>query len=165
MTPRVFLSEPSGLTNEQRRVSDQWHERLYGHGFDVEQLRNRDYQPDPWPQLRGHIHAAHGVLVLGFAQLRVEAGSWRSGTNQQAAVITTWTTPWLHVEAGIALAADLPVLVAPESGVGEGVFAPETWAGHLRGTPSASPNEGVIDEWASAVARRSVSDLFVRRHR
>ena len=71
MTPRVFLCEPSGLTVTQRLVSDQWHERLFGFGFDVDHLRSDGYAPDPWPGVKAHMAAAHGVVVLGFRQLRV----------------------------------------------------------------------------------------------
>ena len=164
MTPRVFLCEPSVLSPEQRRLSDQWHERLYGYGFDVDQIRKRDYQPNPWPQLLGRLQEAQGVLVLGFAQLRVKSGTWRSGTAEMAALVATWTSPWLQVEAGVGLASELPVLVAPDAGVAEGVFASESWVGELRGTPVASPDETVVDEWAGAVIGRLVSDEYLRKH-
>jgi hypothetical protein len=157
MTPKVFLCEPSGLTSAQRLVSDRWHERLFGLGFDVDQLRSVGYQRDPWTGLMRRVHAAHGVLVLGFGQLFVSAGTWRRGTEQETDLVATWTSSWLHVEAGIALAAGLPILVARESGVREGVFASETWTGALRGTSADSPDTTIIDEWATAVARQSTS--------
>lgn len=164
MTPRVFLCEPSGLAQAQRLVSDSWHERLFGLGFDVDQLRSHEYQRDPWPQLMGRIGAAHGVLILGFSQLSVHAGTWRRGTEQEVDVVTSLTSPWLHVEAGIALASGLPVLVARESGVAEGVFASETCTGELRGTSVERPDGSILDEWAGAVLRRLASIECAGQH-
>ena len=154
MTPKVFLCEPSGLTGPQRRISDDWHERLFGLGFDVDQLRGCDYQPDPWSGLLTRIRAAHGVIMLGFRQLHVSAGTWRPGAEFESDVVGTWSSPWLQVEVGLAIAAGLPVLVVPEQGVGEGAFAPQTWTNALLGTPMAAPNDGVIDTWARSVEER-----------
>lgn len=157
MTPRVFLCEPSGLNTAQRFVSAQWHERLFGLGFDVDRLRSEEYRGDPWSGLVRRIHAADGVVVLGFGQLFVSAGTWRRGSAQESSLVATWTSAWLQVEAGIALSVGLPVLVAPESGVCEGVFASDTWTGWLRGTVAENPDAGVVDEWANEVAARSCS--------
>jgi hypothetical protein len=154
MTPRVFLCEPSGLSTAQRRASDHWHERLFGFGFDVDQLRSESYAPDPWPGLRERLTAAHGVLVLGFRQLFVTTATWRRDTDHESDVGGTWSSPWLHIEAGLAIATGLPLLLAPESGVREGVFAPETWTDPLRGTSMENPDAGIVTAWARAVTGR-----------
>lgn len=152
MTARVFLCEPSALTPGQRAVSDRWHERVFELGLDVDQLRVGSYEDDPWPGLLRRVTAADGVLVLGFRQLVVHAGTWRQGTEVEGDVRAAWTSPWLQVEAGMALAAGVPVLVAPEPGVAEGVFAPSTWTGPLRGTSAGTPDLDVLAAWARAVS-------------
>ena len=157
MTPRVFLCEPSGLTCAQRRISDQWHERLFGSGFDVDQLRREGYAPDPWPDLKGRIGAAHGVVVLGFRQLRITAGTWRLDTEHETDMTGSWSSPWLHIEAGLAISAGLPLLLVPESGVREGVFASETWTDGVNGTFMEAPDVGIVAHWARAVTERFVS--------
>lgn len=157
MTPRVFLCEPSGLTPAQRLVSDRWHERLFGFGFDVDQLRSEGYASDPWPGLKQHIGAAHGVVVLGFRQLSVTSGTWRLDTEHETDMAGSWSTPWLHIEAGLAIGAGLPVLVAPEPGVREGVFAPETWTDVVHGTSLEAPDVDIVGQWARAVTERFVT--------
>jgi hypothetical protein len=152
MMPKVFLCEPSALTPAQRLLSDQWHERLFGLGFEVDQLRSDAYQLDPWAELMRRMSASQGVLVLGFTQLLVSVGNWRRGTEQEVDLLATWTSPWMHVETGMALATRLPVLVAPESGVREGVFESATWTGALHGTSLENPDARVLDEWARAIA-------------
>ncbi len=155
MTPRVFLCEPSGLSVEQRVLSDEWHERLFGLGFDVDQVRSDEYERDPWPVLLRRIGISDGVLVLGFAQLMAAEATWRPHTDQEQQLAASWTTSWLHLEAGIALSAGLPLLVAPETGVAEGVFASNVWTGGVRGTAVENPDASVIDDWAVEVNARS----------
>lgn len=157
MTPRVFLCEPSGLTHAQRLVSDLWHERLFGFGFDVDQLRREGYSPDPWPGLKGHIGGAHGVVVLGFRQLCITAGTWRPGTEHETDTAGSWSSPWLHIESGLAIGAGLPLLLVPESGVREGIFASETWTDRVHGTSMEAPEAGTVAQWAQAVTERFVS--------
>lgn len=160
MTPTIFLCEPATLNAAQRAVSDRWHECLFELGFDVEQLRRDAYQRDPWSGLLPILSAADGVLVLGFRQLMVGSGTWRPGTDEETEVApAAWTSTWLHIETGMALATGVPVLVAAESKVCEGVFASDTWAGPLRGTSADTPDDGVIGEWAAAVAARSWPDI------
>lgn len=154
MTARVFLCEPSGLAGPQRLMSDDWHERLFGLGFDIEQLRDEDYEPDPWPGLMRRMRAAHGVVVLGFRQLYVSRGTWRLGAEFETNMAGTWSSPWLQIETGLAVAEGLPLLIVPESGVSEGVFAPETWTNALFGTSMATPDDGVVDSWARSVKGR-----------
>lgn len=159
MRPTVFLCEPTELTRAQRRISDWWHECLFGLGFNVEQLRRDRYERDPWPILLRYFRSADGVLVLGFRQLIINSGVWREGTVEQTDVATTWTSPWLHAETGMALASGLPVLLASESGVSEGVFAAGTWTSALAGTSAEAPDADVVNLWASAVAARVHYDV------
>lgn len=155
MTPRIFLCEPSGLSTPQRALSDQWHERLFGLGFDVDQVRSHEYESDAWPVLVHRIGASSGVLVLGFKQLVASEAIWRRGTDQEQQLAATWTSSWLQLEAGIALSAGLPLLVAPETGVTEGVFATHVWTGAVRGTAVEHPDTSIIEQWATEVSARA----------
>ena len=156
MTPKVFVCEPAVLSVAQRLVSNRWQERLVERGFNVERLRRIAYQPDPWSGLLRILSSADGVLVLGFRQLMVCSGTWRPDTDEEREVASAaWTSSWMHVETGMALAAGVPVLVAPEAKVCEGVFAPGTWTRALRGTSADTPDLDVVNDWAAAVAERS----------
>ena len=106
------------------------------------------------------IDAADGVFVLGFRQLVVDSAVWRADTAERAAVSgEAWTSPWLQIEAGMALAAGLPVLVAAEADVREGVFARDTWTGHLAGTSLDEPCPATVDRWASTITARARRSL------
>lgn len=158
MTPRVFICEPSGLSLSQRSLSDRWYERLFGLGFDVDHIHSDSYSRDPWGTLVQRITTADGALVLGFGQMSIASGTWRQGCPQQRDVVNaTWTSSWLHAEAGIAIATGVPVLIAPESGVSEGVFAPAAWTGPVLGTGMDTPDDRVVEAWAARVDVRSRS--------
>jgi hypothetical protein len=156
MKPTVFVSEPTELSSSQRLMSGQWHQRLSDFGFDVLRLGRDQYQNDPWRIVLEFLDAADGVLVLGFRQLVIDSGVWRADTREQAAVNgESWTSPWLQIETGIALAAGLPVLVAAEPDVREGVFARNTWTGQLAGTFLEAPCPDVVHRWSSRIAARA----------
>jgi hypothetical protein len=152
----VFVSEPTELSSSQRLLSRQWHQRLSERGFGVIRLGRDRYQKDPWRLVLQYLDTADGVLVLGFRQLTIESAIWRRDTAEQASVSdATWTSPWLHIETGMALASGLPVLAAAESGVHEGVFAHDTRIGQLAGTSLEAPCADVVDRWALTVAART----------
>jgi hypothetical protein len=151
MGPVVFLSTPSVLTFGQERSLHRWHQAVMARGFRIQHLRRERYEANPWQQLRDLFDRVDGALVLGMRQIIIETGVWRIGTVEQTPLAGTWTSPWLQIETGMAMAANIPVLVVPEGGVCEGVFAPENWQGDLYGAPIDDLNSPVVDVWASAV--------------
>lgn len=160
MNGAVFVSEPTELSSSQRLMSGQWHQRLSDFGFDVLRLGRDQHQSDPWRVVLEFLDTADGVLVLGFRQLVIGSAVWRAGTHEQAAVDDeSWTSPWLQIETGMAVAAGLPVLVAAESDVCEGVFARNTWTGRLAGTSLEAPCPDVVHRWASTITVRACNSL------
>jgi hypothetical protein len=158
MTPRVFLCEPSGLTERQRESSDRWYERLYELGFEVDRVRRDEYTLDPWQGLIPRISSADGLVALGFEQLSAPTGTWRGQTDEGSEIVVNLSSPWLQLEVGVALAAQIPVLVAPQQGIAEGVFSPNVWIGPVTGTPMESPSATALNDWARSVRARSVID-------
>jgi hypothetical protein len=160
----VFVSRASVLTQPQRELQQAWIEGLAGWDFAPVMLRREDYVPSPWGALRHSVATAHGAVILGFRQGRVEKAQWRPGTQEERRLDGWLATPWNQIEGGLALMAGLPVLVAPEEGVEEGVFAPDAWTGEARGAPIdvwASRNPAAhpsLQAWALAVRRRADSE-------
>lgn len=165
MKPRVFVSRPAVLSQEQDLRCQRWLRHLGLLGFEPFALDRGCYDAVPWDQLRAAVREADGVLVLGFRQLHVNQGVWRPETSECRAAARWWGTPWNQIEAGLALTAPLPVLVAPEDGVAEGVFCPAAWGGNLFGVnldinlevvrvPAAEIGDeslAVVAAWAQAV--------------
>jgi hypothetical protein len=150
MSPRVFVGMPAIITARQQPYLDQWLGWLKDQALDVVQLERGAYGSDPWRGLTELLSRVDGVALLGFRQLDARAAIWRPATNEEARAPGWWTSPWLHVEAGIAVGLGLPVLAAPDDEVTEGVFSPDAWSGGVFGTALSSPDE-TRAEWLELV--------------
>jgi hypothetical protein len=168
VTPRVFVSRPAVLSREQNAHFQEWLRHLELLNFDSVTLDRDSYDVPPWDQIRSAIKRADGLLVLGFRHLHVSEGVWRPGTIESRHAALWWATPWNHIEAGLGLMAGVPVLVAHEAGVTEGVFSRDAWGGDLYGVrleasleaasaigpSSRDTSDAVVKAWARAVKDR-----------
>jgi hypothetical protein len=154
--PTVFLSLPSVLSSEQGVYLDEWSSWLAAQSVAVRRLPRSDYSEAPWIAVCRAISQASGVLILGFEQLDARGSVWRPETSEEMTVESAWTSPWLQLEAGIAIALGIPVLAACERTVGEGVFDPRIWGGPVTGTSLDEPDER-RDVWLDQVQRVALS--------
>lgn len=155
MRPIILVCAPSVRTAPQQSVYETWCQSLESRDLRVEALKRDDYASDPWDQLSRLMKEADGVVVLGFRQLEISQGRWRSGTPEMTSVCATWTSPWMHLEAGMAVASDKPVLAVPEFGVTEGVFAPHNWTSNVFGADAENVDSYEVERWAAAVKSRA----------
>jgi hypothetical protein len=147
---RVFLGMPSIITARQQPYLEQWLRWLDDQALEVVRLERDAYARDPWPRLTELLSRVDGVALLGFRQLDVRTAIWRPDTKEEVPAAGWWTSPWLHLEAGIAVALGLPVLAAPEDGVTEGVFSPDVRTGGVHGAALSAPGE-TRTEWLQLV--------------
>jgi hypothetical protein len=135
---------------------DQWLGWLVDHSMFVMRVERDAYSDNPWEALPRVIASTDGVVLLGFQQRDVSNPTRRQGTDEEAPAADWRTSPWLQIEAGVATALGLPVLVAPEAGVAEGVFSNDVWQGSVEGTQLRQP--GVTGKrWLRAVHRHWVA--------
>lgn len=149
--PCVFLGSPAVLTLDQRVRLDAWLDWLQMQALKVVRLERSGYGPKPWEQLTDLLAHGEGAVLLGFRQLQARGAVWRPGTSEQGSAADWWTTPWLHLEAGMALAMRIPLLVVPDDGVHEGIFNPELWSGDVHGSTPEPPGS---DRWLAQVRDR-----------
>ncbi|MER5912938.1 hypothetical protein ABT124_21170 [Streptomyces sp. NPDC001982] len=152
---RIFLGAPSILTQDQQTTLKQWTVWLEDQSFRVVRLGRDGHGDDPWHTLPRILARVDGVVLLGFRQLDARHSVWRPDTDEEAPSSRWWTSPWLQLEAGMAVALALPVLVAPEDDVEEGVFDPEVWNGQVNGAELSTPGRAA-DDWLDAVHARRV---------
>jgi uncharacterized protein YjbI with pentapeptide repeats len=121
---QIFVSRPSTLTPSQQTVWRLIEDTVEAVGADVVIFGRSDYPPaGVLSDLRRVMEACRGVIILGFRQLEIHAGCWRSGTPEERSVDgAIEATPWNQVEAGIAAALRLPLFVVRDSGVTGGIF-------------------------------------------
>jgi len=148
MRPTIFLSRPAALSLAQEEFFDAWNAHLVGLGFKAERLRRPQYTRNPWEQLQSILVRADGVVAFGFSQA--------SSSDSGAAAARSWsmrTSPWIHIEAAMAITTATPVLAVPEPGIEDGVFEPSVWSDCLYGIPAgiAPSRDAVPARWIDAV--------------
>lgn len=108
--PTVFLSLPSNRTAAQEAVCERVASLLEREGLGTERLPREEYPAcDALGEVRRRISGCAGAVVFGL----------RPGADEGA---SPGLTPWTHVEAGMAHAFDLPLLMVREPGVAAGAF-------------------------------------------
>jgi hypothetical protein len=100
------------------------HTILEQRGLAPRTLGETDYSNSaPILAVREVMEQCSGAIILGFAQLTVSSGRLKPGTTaEQDAAGSTWATAWNQIEAAMAYALGLPVLVIREQAVAGGVF-------------------------------------------
>ncbi len=110
--PSVFLSLPTRRTPAQESVCDRFAALLRRRGLDPLTLPRRDYPPsDAMSEIYRRLLGCAGVVVFGLRSADPNTTNPASGA-----------TPWTHLEAGMAFACNLPILIVREPGVESGVF-------------------------------------------
>jgi hypothetical protein len=79
----------------------------------------------PLSLVRKTMRRCHGALILGLVQGKIDSGTSKPGTRERKSLRNfVFPTPWNQLEAGIAFAMGLPLLIVRERGIGGGVFDP-----------------------------------------
>ncbi len=122
--PKVFISKPGTLTVLQQELVQQVTGILAKENIDATTVSRADYPSvGAISEVRRVLIGCSGALIIGFRQLEVIKGTWRSGTEEAASVEdVALPTTWNHVEAGMAAMVGLPMLFLVERGVIGGLF-------------------------------------------
>ncbi|MDH4118760.1 MAG: hypothetical protein OEX04_10305 [Acidimicrobiia bacterium] len=160
----VFVSRPTDLNARQQAFWVALEASLAEKGLRVRTLGVTDE-----PQEEGGMYdvvrllrQCDGALILGMSQATAEKVVFKEGTdNLRTETRCAFVTPWNHMEACMAFAHELPLLVIREQVVqGEGVLDRSA----LRVIPHktdldpswlAGRGRGPIDSWVQNVAERA----------
>ena len=112
----VFLSLPASRTPGQEAIRDRLVTLLRREGLTIKLLSRDDYPPDDaLGEIYRRMSGCAGAVVFGMRGADSEPSSG--------------TTPWTHLEAGMAYGCNLPLLMVREPGVQSGAFD-DVVAGH-----------------------------------
>jgi hypothetical protein len=122
--PKVFISKPGTLNVLQRELVREISELLARENIAAATVERGDYpNVGAISEVRRVLIGCAGAMIVGFRQLEVAKGTWRSGTDEARCVEdVALPTSWNHVEAGMAAMAGLPMLFLIERGVIGGLF-------------------------------------------
>jgi hypothetical protein len=160
---KIFLSRPTTVTHEQSGFCSGLEDRLRDAGLEPQTVGVTLFGDEaPLLTVRRLMEVCHGAVVLGLAQLHVTTGVSKPGTPDEARVRSLrLPTPWNQLEAGIAFALDLPLLIVHETDVEpDGIFDPQIGDRFVHQTdlsPEWLDSDAFIQpfhQWVSEVKRR-----------
>lgn len=120
----IFLSRPIWLSQEFKRGFDNFLKFLETHELKPRTIGAGDYPNEaPLDEVISLMNQCKGAIILGYPQIKVEKGLLKdieipSNTLKELYLPTEWN----HIEAGLAYAKGLPLLVIHHIGVGRGIF-------------------------------------------
>jgi len=114
----IFISRPNWIATEFKQGLDKFITLLKTYELNPRTLGVNEYPTDsPLDEVIKIMNQCVGVIILGYPLLHVEKGLLK-GT-----VITVdLATEWNHIEAGLAYAKGLPLLVIHHTNVSRGIF-------------------------------------------
>jgi hypothetical protein len=127
----VFLSHPSPCEDRLREFIGRVAAYLASRGIEPRTLGVSDYDMSaPLESIRRLMLECNGALVVALRRHEIEQGrKWsmdREGERNSSDLSGSWmTSPWCHIETGMAFQLALPLLILRERGViAEGVLEP-----------------------------------------
>ena len=163
----VFVSCPTQLNAKQNAARKVLIRHLEDLQLEPRALGRSDYPKDvPLKEVYAIARHCFGGVILGFEQLKVVEGTWKSGTTEEAAVKkgepVSLPTPWNQLEAGMLFGLKLPLLIFRESDVYGGVFDVGTTEVFVHKMPPAKPGKKKSDELKELFLKwyREVSRLY-----
>jgi hypothetical protein len=122
LTPKVFISAPSISDPSCRAIRELVVDALGAGPDSIVQVQPPYSGSSPLRSVASTIQGCWGVVIIGLPQLHVPEGRLRSGTAaEQVVKDLRLPTPWNQIEAGMAAALGLPMLVISDCASG-GVF-------------------------------------------
>lgn len=147
----VFVSRPTKVDPEFEPGLNVFLTRLSDLGLEPRTLGVSDYPTtSPMDEVIALMDRCRGAVILGLPQLTITRGFIRARPVTDVQLATEWN----HIEAALAYAKALPLLVIHHSGVSRGVFDRGTTNSYIYEQDLKSPDwptsagiGGAVREW------------------
>ena len=117
---QIFLSRPTWIAAEFEQGINTFLTQLDNLGLVPRTLGVSDYaNKAPLDEVIEIMKSCHGAIVLGVPQIVINSGFLKDRPVESP---ITLGTEWNHLEAGLAYAAGLPMLVVHHQSVSRGIF-------------------------------------------
>lgn len=120
----VFVSRLGVLDARQRIFVDGVRDVVTNAGFACIELSRDMYDAsNVLSNLSRRIDACSAMIVFGFKSIHVVDGVFRYSTEDSRRVSNEFlSTPWNHIEVGMAVMRRIPVLLIVDEGINDGAF-------------------------------------------
>ena len=116
----IFLSRPNWVSPEYQDGLDNFLNLLKSHGLSPRTIGTTDYpSKSPMDAVIDLLHECEGAIILGYPQIDIFSGKIKNVEIQGNVQLST---EWNHIEAGLAHALELPLLIIHHNDVSRGVF-------------------------------------------
>lgn len=120
----IFFSMPGTMSKEDEIMTKDFKKMLEGNGFEVIYYTRDDYPRfGQFNRVRKDILRSSGMVAFGLKQINIQEGRYRPGTPDEEEWREKWlSTPWNEIEVGMGLMAGIPILLASDPEINNGVF-------------------------------------------
>ena len=116
----IFLSRPTWIEDDFKDGLDAFLSKLADLDLHPRTLGTTDYPTkSPLDEVIKIMQECNGAVILGYPQIEVITGKLKNNHIEDPIYLST---EWNHIEAGLAYASNLPLLVVHHVGVCRGIF-------------------------------------------
>jgi hypothetical protein len=152
----IFLSRPTWVSPEFTRGLEGFYRLLESHKLKARTIGTTDYPAkSPLDEVIALMKKCRGAIILGYPQITVEAGKVKDNLITSPFALGT---EWNHIEAGLAYASSLPLLIIHHMTVKRGIFDRGASNCFLHAVDFADPAwaldskiAGALNSWAGRV--------------
>ena len=115
----VFVSRPTWVSDEYKNGLDNFLCFLEEIGLKPRTLGVSDFLvKSPLDEVLSMFEKCNGTIVLGYPQIKINTGYIKDKLINDVYMATEWN----HIEAGLAYAKKLPLLIISHKNVSRGIF-------------------------------------------
>lgn len=116
----IFLSRPNWIPADCQEGLNNFLTLLKSHELQPRTIGTTDYpNKSPMDAVIDLLHECEGAIILGYPQINIVNGQIK---NLQIQGTVQLSTEWNHIEAGLAHALGLPLLIIHHNTVSRGIF-------------------------------------------
>lgn len=116
----IFLSRPSFIHDQFKKGLDNFLAHLSAHELIPRTVGTTDYPTiSPLDTVINIMKDCKGAIILGYPQISIEKGAIK---NQNINIPLSLATEWNHIEASLAYAMKIPLLLIHHKDITRGIF-------------------------------------------
>ena len=120
MKKNIFLSRPNWIAPDYEGGLTNFINLLGSHDLTPRTVGKTDYpSKSPMDGVIDLLYECEGAIILGYPQIQIESGYLKNNAIKPSLVLPT---EWNHIEAGLACALGLPLLIIHDTNIARGIF-------------------------------------------
>ena len=145
----IFLSRPTWVYPEMEKGLAVFISKIGDLGLNPRTLGTTDYPTSsPLDEVINIMEQCKGAVILGYPQIEIKDGKIKNREINPGLILTT---EWNHIDAGLAYARILPMIVIHHRGVTRGIFDRGALNSFIFAKDFSDPTWSVSDDISGAL--------------